>query len=101
MSNNQTDDNFVTCTLFGESFNLRCTKDNKSTLEQAIQQIQSKAASMLRDNPNLTPFQAAILVPLESQTSLIDYLNSETPFVNQATKLILKIKESVNRADHD
>lgn len=101
MPNNQTDDNFVTCSLFGESFNLRCTKENKSSLELAVEQIQSKAALMLRDNPNLTPVQAAILVALESQTSLNDYLNSETPFVNQATKLILKIKDSINRADHD
>ena len=58
----------VTCTILGENFNLRCEKNQKLKLEQAIATLQEKAKELLRDSPNLTPTQAAILVALAPST---------------------------------
>ena len=99
MSDQNTQD-FVQCALFGESFNLRCAKEQKEKLQRAIASLQTKASSMMRDNPNLTPTQAAILIALDSESTLQEYLN-KTPFENEALKLITRMKVSLQRANND
>lgn len=100
MSDQNTQD-FVQCALFGESFNLRCAKEQKENLQKAIASLQTKASSMMRENPNLTPTQAAILIALDSESTLQGYLNDKTPFENEALKLITKMKTSLQRANND
>ena len=81
--------------------NLRCAKEQKENLQRAIVSLQTKASSMMRDNPNLTPTQAAILIALDSESTLQGYLNDKTPFENEALKLITKMKTSLQRANND
>ncbi len=100
MSDQNTQD-FVQCALFGESFNLRCAKEQKENLQRAIVSLQTKASSMMRDNPNLTPTQAAILIALDSESTLQEYLNNKTPFEKEALKLITRMKVSLQRANND
>lgn len=92
---------FVQCALFGESFNLRCAKAQKDNLQKAVASLQAKASNMMRENPNLTPTQAAILIALDSESTLQSYLNDKTPFENEIQKLILKMKVSLERANND
>ena len=56
---------------------------------------------MMRENPNLTPTQAAILIALDSESTLLGFLNDKTPFENEALKLITKMKTSLQRANND
>lgn len=56
---------------------------------------------MMRENPNLTPTQAAILIALDSESTLQEYLNNKTPFENEALKLITRMKVSLQRANND
>ena len=56
---------------------------------------------MMRDNPNLTPTQEAFLIALDSQRTLQGYLNDKTPFQNEALKLLIKMKTSLQRANND
>lgn len=100
MSDQNTQD-FVQCALFGESFNLRCAKEQKEKLQRAIASLQTKASNMMRENPNLTPTQAAILIALDSESTLLGFLNDKTPFENEALKLITKMKTSLQRANND
>lgn len=92
---------FVQCALFGESFNLRCAKTQKDNLKKAVDSLQTKASNMMRENPNLTPTQAAILIALDSESTLQEYLNNKTPFENEALKLITRMKVSLQRANND
>ena len=96
MSDQNTQD-FVQCALFGESFNLRCAKEQKEKLQRAIASLQTKASNMMRENPNLTPTQAAILVALDTEHRLAKYLDNQTPFQKDAKKLIDKIKGKLQK----
>ena len=87
----------VTCTILGENFNLRCEKNQKLKLEQAIATLQEKAKELLRLSPNLTPTQAAILVALDTEHRLAKYLDNQTPFQKDAKKLIDKIKGKLQK----
>ena len=87
----------VTCTILGENFNLRCEKNQKLKLEQAIATLQEKAKELLRDSPTLTPTQAAILVALDTEHRLAKYLDNQTPFQKDANKLIDKIKGKLQK----
>ena len=87
----------VTCTNLGENFNLRCEKNQKLKLEQAIATLQEKAKELLRDSPTLTPTQAAILVALDTEHRLAKYLDNQTPFQKDAKKLIDKIKGKLQK----
>ena len=87
----------VTCTILGENFNLRCEKNQKLKLEQAIATLQEKAKELLRLSPNLTPTQAAILVALDTEHRLPKYLDNQTPFQKDAKKIIDKIKGQLQK----
>ena len=87
----------VTCTILGENFNLRCEKNQKLKLEQAIATLQEKAKELLRDSPTITPTQAAILVALDTEHRLAKYLDNQTPFQKDAKKLIDKIKGKLQK----
>ena len=87
----------VTCTILGENFNLRCEKNQKLKLEQAIATLQEKAKELLRDSPTLTPTQSAILVALDTEHRLAKYLDNQTPFQKDAKKLIDKIKGKLQK----
>lgn len=87
----------VTCTILGENFNLRCEKNQKLKLEQAIATLQEKAKELLRDSPTLTPTQVAILVALDTEHRLAKYLDNQTPFQKDAKKLIDKIKGKLQK----
>ena len=87
----------VTCTILGENFNLRCEKNQKLKLEQAIATLQEKAKELLRLSPNLTPTQAAILVALDTEYRLAKYLDNQTPFQKDAKKIIDKIKGKLQK----
>ena len=87
----------VTCTILGENFNLRCEKNQKLKLEQAIATLQEKAKELLRDSPNLTPTQAARLVALDTEHRLAKHLDNQTPFQKDAKKLIDKIKGKLQK----
>ena len=87
----------VTCTILGENFNLRCEKNQKLKLEQAIATLQEKAKELLRDSPTLTLTQAAILVALDTEHRLAKYLDNQTPFQKDAKKLIDKIKGKLQK----
>ena len=100
MSEQNTQD-FVQCALFGESFNLRCAKAQKDNLKKAVDSLQTKASNIMRENPNLTPTQAAILIALDSESTLQRYLNNKTPFEHEALKLITRMKVSLQRANND
>ena len=97
----KTPTDFVQCSLFGESFNLRCAKEQKENLQRAIASLQTKASSMMRDNPNLTPTQAAILIALDSESTLQGYLNDKSPVENEALNLITNMKTSLQSATID
>ena len=87
----------VTCTILGENFNLRCEKNQKLKLEQAIATLQEKAKELLRDSPTLTPTQAAILVALDTEHRLAKYLDNQTPFQKDTKKIIDKIKGQLQK----
>ena len=89
----------VTVSLLGESFNLRCHKSQADSLQRAVGKIQEITAKILRDNPSLTPQQASLLAAIESQSQLQRYLDTSTPFQEQALNLIHRIKRNLNNID--
>lgn len=89
----------VSFTILGNSFNLRCRKEQKENLLSAIAVIQQKTSKMLRDNPTLTPQQTAILAALEIQSSLERLLNQNTPFQDQAFTLTRKTRDQLFQAE--
>ena len=89
----------VTVSLLGESFTLRCHKSQADSLQRAVGKIQEITARILRDNPSLTPQQAAIIAAIESQSQLQRYLDTSTPFQEQAMQLIHRIKRNLNNLD--
>jgi cell division protein ZapA (FtsZ GTPase activity inhibitor) len=93
-------DNCVSCSILGENFNLRCSPEKKPILEASVKNLQSKISKMLRDNPSISPFQAAILTALDSESNLLEFLESDTPFINQATKKILKMKAELKKTEN-
>ncbi len=99
MTDNSTLD-IVTCQILGEKFNLRCSKDKTKLLEDAVKQLQDKVSKMRKDNPGLSPLQASILTAIDAEKNLLEYIEAETPFINQATKKILKIKSEIKKIDN-
>lgn len=89
----------VTVSLLGESFTLRCHKSQADSLQRAVGKIQEITAKILRDNPSLTPQQASIIAAIESQSQLQRYLDTSTPFQEQAMQLIHRIKRNLNNID--
>ena len=81
----------VTCTILGENFNLRCEKNQKLKLEQAIATLQEKAKELLRDSPTLSPTQAAILVALDTEHRLAKYLDDPSTAKDLAQALKIAI----------
>ena len=71
-----------------------------SSLEESVKNLQVKISKMLRDNPSISPFQVAILAALDSESNLLEYLDADTPFINQATKKILKIKSELKKTEN-
>ena len=51
----------------------------------------------MRENPNLNPQQAAILIALENESRLRDYLENSTPFERLAEEQINTIKATLER----
>ncbi len=100
MTDNTSED-FVSCSILGENFNLRCTSEKKAILELSVRNLQTKISKILRDNPGLSPFQATILTALDTESNLQEFLGSETPFIKQATKKILKIKSEIKKIEND
>lgn len=90
----------VTVSLLGENFTLRCHKSQAESLQRAVGKIQEITAKTLRNNPTLTPQQAAIIAAIESQTQLQQYLESSTPFQEEAQKLIHRIKQNLNNLEY-
>lgn len=90
----------VAFSVFGESFTLRCRKGQKESLLKAIANIQTKASKMLRDNPTLSPQQTAILIAIETESSLQNFINANTPFQTEASNLILKIKATLQNSQN-
>mgnify|MGYP003377585397 CR=1 FL=1 len=84
---NQDDIKTVTVSLLGESFALRCHKSQAASLQRAVGKTQEITAKILRDNPSLTPQQR--------------YLDTSTPFQEQAMALIHRIKRNLNNIDAD
>ena len=93
-------DSSVSFSVLGESFNLRCPSEKKTILEASAKNLQAKISKMLRDNPSLSPFQVAILAALDSESNLLEYLDADTPFINQATKKILKMKSELKKTEN-
>ena len=98
---NQDDIKTVTVSLLGESFALRCHKSQAASLQRAVGKTQEITAKILRDNPSLTPQQAAIIAAIESQSQLQRYLDTSTPFQEQALALIHSIKRNLYNIDAD
>ncbi len=90
----------VSFSVLGENFNLRCTSEKTTILKAAAKNLQEKISKMLRDNPSISPFQVAILAALDSESNLLEYLDADTPFINQATKKILKIKSELKKTEN-
>ena len=78
--------------VFGQSYTLKCRKDQKENLLQAISVVQTKTAKLLRDNPTLGPQQVAILTAIEIQSALQNFANHNTPFQKKAFEQIRKMK---------
>ena len=93
---NQDDIKTVTVSLLGESFALRCHKSQAASLQRAVGKTQEITAK-----PSLTPQQAAIIAAIESQSQLQRYLDTSTPFQEQAMALIHRIKRNLNNIDAD
>lgn len=89
----------VTVSLLGDSFTLRCHRSKSDSLQRAVIKVQELTARILRDNPSLTPQQAAIIAAIDSQSQLQCYLDTSTPFQEKAMQLIHRIKRNINVID--
>ncbi len=87
----------VTFSIFGESFTLRCRKDQIEQLQNSIRSIQDKTSRMLRDNPTLTPQQAAILIAIETENALQGYMHTNTPFQDEAFEILKKVRDLLGK----
>ena len=85
----------VTFSLFGITFTLRVTADKIKGLRESIASIQSKSLQMMRENPTLSPQQTAVLIALESENRLRDYLENSSPFEALAQQKIETIKATL------
>ena len=83
-------------TVMGMSFNLKVRKKEIPALQQAVKDVQERTSALLRSNPGLTPQQAAILVALNLQTDLNECLTTNTPFEDEAFRLIHKARKLLN-----
>ncbi len=88
----------LTFSLLGDSFTLRCRKEQKEELQQAVLNVQASTARILRDSPNISPQQAAILAAIDSQSRLQRYMGGSTPFQAEATKLVKEIEQVIAKA---
>ncbi|SPT68406.1 Uncharacterized protein conserved in bacteria [Anaerobiospirillum thomasii] len=86
----------ISFTILGENFSVRCRKDQEEALESAIQKVQDLCAKILRDNPNLTPQQGAILCALEAQSKLMAIAQGHTPFAMQAQSTLNRVYGNLN-----
>ncbi|MBU3826752.1 MAG: cell division protein ZapA [Candidatus Anaerobiospirillum merdipullorum] len=82
----------ISFTILGNSFTLRCRKEQQADLKQAVLCIQEITSRILRDSPTLSPQQAAILAAIDSQSRLQHYMSGSTPFQDQASKTVQEIK---------
>ncbi len=81
--------------IFGQSYTLKCKKEQKENLLEAINVVQTKTAKLLRDNPTLAPQQVAILTAIEIQSSLQNFTTTNTPFQKEAFDQVRKMKRSL------
>ena len=86
-----------TFSLFGITFTLRVPHDKVKGLRESVAAIQAKTSQMMRENPNLNPQQAAILIALENESRLRAYLENSTPFERLAEEQINTIKATLER----
>jgi len=100
MDNKEITDDCVSCSFFGLNFNLRCSSDQKPRLLKAVLNLQEKTAKMLRESPGLSPLQACILVALDSESTLLGYLENDTPFIAKAAREINKMKKILKEHDN-
>lgn len=88
----------VTFSILGDSFTLKCTAEQKAILLESVDHVKNATANILRDNPNLNPKQAAILVAIEVQGKFSNYTNYSSPFFNSAKRSMQKIKKTLSYA---
>lgn len=83
----------VNLTILGNSFSLRVRRAQRANLIEAVEAVKERSSSMLRQNPTLSPQQAAILTAIDSESALRAYLGANTPFQDQAFSLVRRISQ--------
>lgn len=83
----------VNFTILGNSFSLKVRRAQRENLLEAVESVKERSSSMLRQNPTLSPQQAAILTAIDSESALRAYLGSNTPFQDQAFTLVRRISQ--------
>ncbi len=87
----------VSFSLFGINFTLKVHEDKIDDLLKAIDSLRQKSSRILRENPNLSPTQASVLVALESEGKLLKYLSQATPFERACQDRISRISHILKR----
>lgn len=82
-------------TILGNAFSVRVRKSEKERFLEAVKHLQDRASAMLRTNPNLSPMQAAIMIALDTEVKMLDYISANTPFQDRAFSLIHKIQREL------
>lgn len=82
-------------TILGNAFSVRVRKSEKERFLEAVKNLQDRASAMLRTNPNLSPMQASIMIALDTEVKMLDYVNANTPFQDQAFALVRKIQREL------
>ncbi len=91
----------VTFSVLGENFNLRCPKNQKENLEKACSSLKEKSLKILKKSPGLTPTQAAVLLALDSESALLNFLMEDTPFTRKASHKLAKITTMLKNTQND
>ncbi len=89
----------LTFSVLGDSFTLRCRKDQLPELKQAVLSVQEISGRILRDSPNISPQQAAILTAIDSQSRLQRYMGGSTPFQEEAARTVKEIRAILSQAE--
>ncbi len=95
------DQEIVSFSVLGENFNLRCPKNQKENLEKACSSLKEKSLNIMKKSPGLTPTQAAVLLALDSESALVKYLMTDTPFTRKASHKLAKITTMLKNTQND
>ena len=95
-SKDQTVEN-VSFSLFGANFTLSVPGSQTEALKNSVAAIQSKGSRLMRENPSLTPGQAALLIAIEAQSRLQNFLDNPTLFESEAHARIERARRSLER----